>query len=154
MKVLFQGIASTDPVLRMRCADAAEKVTASRPELLLPYKATLLNRLSGIEQQEVRWHVAPMLARLALSGTEKRKVFKILLSYTNDRSSIVKTMAMQALVDMATRYPHFMPEAKQHIEELIVTGTPAMKARGRKLIRAISKGTRRLATPDLTSALR
>ena len=38
--VLFQGLETPDPILRMRCADAIEKVTANRPELLLPFKKT------------------------------------------------------------------------------------------------------------------
>ncbi|RZI41985.1 hypothetical protein EGT07_15380 [Herbaspirillum sp. HC18] len=134
MKVLIQGIESADPVLRMRCADAAEKITISRLEWLIPYKKKLLQKLSRIEQQEVRWHVAPMLARLPLSKTEELSVLGILLGYTNDRSSIVKTMAMQALTDMACRSPRLLPEVGQHIEELTAIGTPAMKARGRKLL--------------------
>ena len=134
MKVLFQGIESSDPVLRMRCADAIEKVTVNRPELLIPYKRKLLQKLSKIEQQEVRWHIAPMLARLPLTREEESSVLNILLGYTNDRSSIVKAMAMQALADIAYRNRRLLPEVKQHIEELIVIGTPAMKARGKKLL--------------------
>lgn len=60
-----------DSLIRMRCADAAEKVTAIHPEYLIPYKKLLLETLSGIEQPEVRWHVAPMLARLPLSEAEQ-----------------------------------------------------------------------------------
>lgn len=134
LRVLFQGLESADPVLRMRCADALEKATVKRPELLLRHKRKLLKKLSQIEQQEVRWHVAPMLARLPLSGTEERSVVGILLGYTNDRSSIVKTMAMQALADLALRSPRLMSEVRRHIEELTAVGTPAMKARGRKLL--------------------
>jgi hypothetical protein len=89
--VLFQGLETSDPVLRMRCADAIEKVSVKLPELLLPYKERLFHRLSKIEQQEVRWHVAPMLARLPLTEGEELAVVDLLLCYTNDRSSIVKT---------------------------------------------------------------
>ncbi|MDR0781241.1 MAG: hypothetical protein LBF16_11195, partial [Pseudomonadales bacterium] len=132
MKVLFYGIEDANPVLRMRCADVIEKVTVHRPEWLVPYKKKLLQELSTTAQQEIRWHVAPMLARLPLSHKEEASVLNILLGYTNDRSSIVKTMAMQALADMACRSPALLPEVKQHMEELVVIGTPAMKARGRK----------------------
>lgn len=139
IKVLFQGIETANPVLRMRCADAIEKITATRPELLVPFKQRILNRLAKIEQQEVRWHVAPMLARLPLTSGEENIVVKLLLAYTNDHSSIVKTMAMQALADIALRSPRLLAEIRQHIEELAVIGTPAMKARGRKLLRSLEK---------------
>lgn len=134
ISLLFQGMASPDPVLRMRCADVAEKVTAQRHELLAPYKKLLVGKLARIEQQEVRWHVAPMLSRLPLSKAEEDKVLSILVGYTGDRSSIVKTLAMQALADMAERSPRLAPQVKQHLQELTLIGTPAMKARGRKLL--------------------
>ena len=137
--VLFQGLDSTDPVLRMRCSDAIEKVTTKRPELLAPYKRALIQRYSKIAQQEVRWHVAPLLSRLPLSTEETATVVKLLLSFTNDRSSIVRTMTMQALTDIALRRPHFLPEVKEHIQELSLIGSPAMKARGKKLLRALAE---------------
>jgi hypothetical protein len=135
--VLFRGLEIEDPVLRMRCADAIEKVTARSPELLRPYKRTILRKLSKNEQPEVRWHVAPLLARLPLSPAEESATVAVLLGYTNDRSSIVKTMAMQALADIALRSPRRLPEITLHIEELSIIGTPAMKARGRKLLRLL-----------------
>lgn len=64
---LFSGLLADDPVIRMRSADAAEKSTAVHPECLEPYKTTLLEVLAEVEQAEVCWHVAPMLARLPLS---------------------------------------------------------------------------------------
>ena len=36
--ILFDGMLTDDAVLRMRCADAVEKITAQRPDLLQPYK--------------------------------------------------------------------------------------------------------------------
>ena len=139
IEVLIQGIESADPVLRMRCADAMEKATADRPELLVPYKRKLLRELSQIEQREVRWHVAPMLARLPLSKSEEVFVMRTLLAYTADSSSIVKTMAMQALVDLACRSRQLLPEIERHIQELTAVGTPAMKSRGRKLLAKLDK---------------
>jgi hypothetical protein len=132
--VLFDGMGSDDPLLAMRCADAAEKVTALRPDLLQARKAALLGPLAQIEQKEVRWHVAPMLARLPLSQTELERAVDILLAWTNERSSIVKALAMQALADLALRNEKLRPAVLQHIRELVVIGTPAMQARGRKLI--------------------
>lgn len=137
--VLFRGIETDYPVLRMRCADAIEKITAKRPELLVPFKDTLLNRLAEIEQQDVRWHVAPMLARLPLTAAEENAVVELLLAYTNDRSSIVKTMAMQGLADIALRSPRWRPEIVRHIKELSAIGTPAMRARGRKLLGRLAR---------------
>ncbi len=68
---LFEGMLGDDPILRMRCADALEKITANHPEYLKPYKATLLQQVALIDQQEVRWHVAQMLPRLDLTPKQR-----------------------------------------------------------------------------------
>lgn len=135
--VLVSCMTLGDPLARMRCADAAEKITVVHPEYLRPYKRTLIEDLSRMEQKEVRWHVAAMLVRLSLTAKEQQRVVEILLSYTNDRSSIVKTIAMQSLADLAMRDEKLRPLVSRHIEELIVIGTPAMRARGRHLLKEL-----------------
>lgn len=138
---LFWGMLTDDPVIRMRSADAAEKVTAIHPEYLIPHKGVLLKTLAKVEQVEVRWHVAPMLVRLPLSESEQTAVANVLMSYMNDRSSIVKTSAMQALCDFAERCEALRPVALLHIKDLVVIGTPAMKARGKKLFSKLNRLT-------------
>lgn len=158
--VLFSGMRSGDPLVRTRYADAAEKVTVLRPEYLRPYKNVLIETLARTEQQEVRWHVAPMLARLPLTTAEQKAVVDILLAYTGDRSSIGKTLAMQALADLAMRSRELRPFVLQNIRELVVIGTPAMRARGRKLLAqfgrldARSRRTRRKRIAFSTKARR
>ena len=51
---LISGIALADPLIRMRCADAAEKISALHPDWLHPYKRVFLEDYSGIGQAEVR----------------------------------------------------------------------------------------------------
>src|SRR5512145_416034 len=69
---VFLGLDSQDPVVCMRAADALEKITARRPELLQPYKAGLIERARRAGQQELRWHAAQMLPRLELDDAERR----------------------------------------------------------------------------------
>src|SRR5262249_28740894 len=61
------AMASADPVVRMRAADAIEKATRQNPELLQPYKRQLLRKIALVDQQEVRWHIAQMIPRLKLT---------------------------------------------------------------------------------------
>jgi hypothetical protein len=122
-----------DPLVRMRAADAAEKITVKRPELLRPHKRELLGLLTEAEQIELRWHLAAMVPRLELSTAQGRRAAEALQRYLEDRSSIVKTFAMQGLVDLARHDPALRETAKQTLEGALRTGTPAMKARARKL---------------------
>ncbi|HMV18559.1 MAG TPA: hypothetical protein PLN96_17725 [Zoogloea sp.] len=134
LATLFEGMQRPDPVLRMRCADAAEKISARQPQWLLPFRDQLLDGLAADPQQEIRWHVAPMLLRLPLSTAEADRVYAILVGYTADPSRIVRTEAMQALADLARRHPRFTDEVRRLLTALAASGTPAMQARGRRLL--------------------
>lgn len=134
---LFRGMMAGDPVVRMRAADAVEKVTADRPELLRPYEAALLGPVARIEQQEVRWHVAQMLPRLDLGAEERDVAVAILMDYLQDRSKIVRTSAMQALADLARTDARLYRRAVPLLQELTATGSPAMRARGKKLLQKL-----------------
>lgn len=131
---LIGGLWSEDALVRMRAADAAEKVTRERGDLLQPYKKELLGLLSEARQQELRWHLAAMVPRLALTAKERQAAVAALNNYLEDRSSIVKTYALQGLADLAQTEPSIRPRVVEILREASRKGTPAMKARSRKLL--------------------
>lgn len=132
--VLIEGMLSDDPVVRMRAADAAEKVTLERPEYLEPYKVSLLYGIARSTQQEVRWHVAQMAPRLQLDDQERAEAVAILILYLSDRSAIVRTFAMQALADLARQDASLRPQVIATLTSAMADGTPAMRTRGNRLI--------------------
>jgi hypothetical protein len=134
---LFQGLASDDAVVRLRVADAIEKITAQRPELLRPFKKKLLAVAGSSDQQEVRWHAALIIPRLELTAKDRAVALDILFDYLRDKSSIVKTFAMQALADLAATDSKLKTQITPLLEELTLVGTPAMRARGRRILRQL-----------------
>lgn len=131
---LMAGLWSENSLVRMRAADTAEKVTRDNPALLQPFKKELLELLAEATQQELRWHLAAMIPRLALNAAERKLVASLLESYLEDRSSIVKTFALQGLADLARGDPSMLPTVRDMLREATRSGTPAMKARSRKLL--------------------
>jgi hypothetical protein len=131
---LIAGLWSADPLMRMRAADAAEKVTRGHPQLLRPYKKELLGLMAEATQQELRWHLAVMVPRLPLNAGERLLVISSLVGYLEDRSSIVKTFALQGLADLAHDDSSIQPRVVEILREATRSGTPAMKARSRKLL--------------------
>jgi hypothetical protein len=131
---LIAGLWSADPVVRMRAADATEKVTREHPEFLRPYKKELLGLMSEATQQELRWHLAAMIPRLLLNARERQIAMSSLNRYLEDRSSIVKTFALQGLDDLAQNEPGILPRVVEILRGATRDGTPAMKARSRKLL--------------------
>jgi hypothetical protein len=134
---LIKGLAAIDPVLRMRAADAIEKITTRRPDLLRPHKRTLLAIAASTNQQEIRWHAALIIPRLQLTPKERAVALDVLFDYLRDKSSIVKTFAMQAIWDLAATDAKLKSKITPLIEELTQVGTPAMRARGRKILQQL-----------------
>ena len=131
---LCVGLSVEDPVVRARAADAVEKITVVHPEFLQPYKSNLIGPLAECDQKEVRWHVAQMLPRVRWDARDRQRVAQILGGYLRDSSSIVKTCAMQALAELTQQAPDLRPAVRRQLQQLTATGTPAMRARGRKLV--------------------
>jgi hypothetical protein len=132
---LIKCLWDENPVLRMRAADAAEKVSAKKPRLLDRCKAELLDLLAEAKQIELRWHLAAMVPRLRLTTPERQRASAALQRYLDDRSSIVKTFALQGLVELARNDAGLRGKVTQLLEDAVQSGTPAMRARARKLLK-------------------
>lgn len=145
---LIRGMAAPDPLIRMRCADAVEKVTRTHPEYLAPHKGWLIRLAATARQRELRWHLAQILPRLRLRRLERRRVIRILERYLLDRSRLVKTFAMQALADIAAQDPELRDPIVRRLERLTHTGSAAMKSRGRELLAALRRGAIRGRPPS------
>jgi hypothetical protein len=136
---LVRGLWSEDARVRMRAADAMEKVTRSAPKLLQRHKCELLGLMGETTEQEVRWHLAAMVPRLSLAATERVRAVTAFNKYLEDRSSIVKTFALRGLADLAGEDESLHGEVIEALREAVRGGTPAMKARGKKLLVALEK---------------
>ncbi|MGP0017476.1 MAG: hypothetical protein ACLPHP_02810 [Candidatus Sulfotelmatobacter sp.] len=131
---LIAGLWSPDQLVRMRAADATEKVTRAQHDLLRLYKKELLGLMAESKEQELRWHLAVIVPRLILNAKERQAAISSLNSYLQDRSSIVKTCALQGLADLAQDEPSLRSKVLEILREATRNGTPAMKARARKLL--------------------
>lgn len=69
---LWACLGDPDSLVRMRAADAAEKVTRAAPELLADVKGELLDGALDDGTREVRWHLIAMTPRLPLTLAEAK----------------------------------------------------------------------------------
>ena len=136
---VFDGMLTDNPIIRMRAADAVEKVSRVHPEYLKPHKQRLIKKVAKIEQQEVRWHVAQMFSYLELEGKGKKEVMSLLFSWLkNSKSNIVKVNSMQTLADLAKKDKNIRPLVIGKIKNTIRTGPPSVVGRGKKLIELLT----------------
>lgn len=133
------GFTHSDPVIRMRCADVAEKVSAAHPEWLQPHKQALLSLASTVREKEVRWHMAQMIPRLELVPRERQRAVALLFKYLEGGSQIVKTFSMQALFDMSAADARLRARVVPVLEDAVENGSPATRSRAKKLLTAIDR---------------
>jgi len=146
---LLECLWDDEPCVAMRAADALEKLTRLRPLIPDPvrlsilksvqdsWKAPLIGLLAEATENKLRWCLAPVVPRLALTVSESRRVAEILESYLEDRSSIVKTCALQGLADLTRQDGSMLTEVIDLLNIHSRSGTPAMRARGRMLLKQL-----------------
>jgi len=146
---LIECLWDEEPAVAMRAADALEKLTRPRPSdpdparkpllavLQRSWKAPLIGLLAEATENKLRWCLAATVPRLALTASECERVAGILESYLEDRSSIVKTCALQGLADLARQDGSLLPEVIDLLRIHSRSGTPAMRARGRMLLKQL-----------------
>jgi HEAT repeat protein len=153
-----------DPGVQQRAADVLERVTAhlparaklpssGRPTTDAPEKAAMLERVLARDKdailgllievrpethpKKLRWNLALMLGRFPLTITECRRAAPVLCSWLDDSSSIVKTAALQCLADMTRVDPASVPAVVDLLRIHSRSGTAAMRARCRILLKRL-----------------
>ena len=135
---VFNGILSDDSLIRMRCADAAEKIAKTRPNLLAPFKEKLIGEVALIDQQEVQWHLAQMMAYLQYTDEETATVVRILRGLLSSKSRIVVVSSLDTLTELATRDASLRESVIKDIENAMENGAPSVKSRGKRLLGRLS----------------
>lgn len=153
---LIECLWNENLLVRMRAADAAEKVTRQRPGLLAPHKAELLGLLEDIDagEPEMRWNLVQMIPRLPLHSRERERAMARLREFFEDRSSILRTCALQSWVELASGDPAHRAEMLGLLEVSARQGTAAVRARARKLLNRLLQASRVHLAPSRPSELR
>lgn len=133
---VFGGIFHEDKVVRARCADAVEKVAQKFPRYIQKKKSVILKNLKNFKQKEVVWHIALMLGYLKLTKRELDATFSQLYKWLETSDSIiVKVACMQSLAIQAMKEKKYLKSVRNEIEKQMINGAPAVKARGRHLLK-------------------
>lgn len=103
---LFECVLNSDEVVRMRAADALEKVARASPGLLVSSVDRLLREVAEIDQPSVQWHVAQIVSEIPLTAAQRGRAIEILwpnLERSDDW--IVVNMTLEALAGFADQDP-------------------------------------------------
>ena len=130
---LVEGMSESEPLVRMRSADAFEKVTAERPELARKYRLKLLRLIAAPQPKEVLWHLLQVAPRVKWSPKELPVVQAAVARARLDSSSIVKACALQAEVELLAQSPERRSVVLALVRKSLASSVPAVRARARKL---------------------
>ena len=133
---LIECLWDDDPAVANRAADALERVTRDRPSQAQRWKEPLLGLLGEATEKKLRWNLALVIPRLKLTIPECRRAAAAFQSFLDDPSSIVKTAALHGMADLTRQDPESLPEVLDMLRVAGRSGTPAMRARSRILLKA------------------
>ncbi|HVZ83905.1 MAG TPA: hypothetical protein VG893_09535 [Terracidiphilus sp.] len=140
---LIELLWDDDPGIANRAADALERASACKPKILAPWKDALLGRMADAgtnnRANKLRWNLALMIGRTELTIPETERAAAVLRGWLDDKSSIVKTAVLHGLADLSRWNPALRAEALDTLRVLSRSGTPAMRARGRILLKTLEK---------------
>ena len=123
-----------DPVLVSRCAHVIMQVAEKQPDLVQPHKPALLETMGERNQWEVRLECSKAITKLRLEPREIHDLVHVFKDYLDAPQSFVKTAALQGLADLAQKDPDLTPMVRDLLSHYVLSGTPAMRARCRKLL--------------------
>jgi hypothetical protein len=87
----------------------------------------------------VQWNLSIVLGGLPLKGSDKALAVELMFERLRDVSGLNRTMAMQALMDLSEEDETLRARVMPLVMEFVENGTPAMKARARKLLKAVKQ---------------
>jgi len=137
MRQLIECLCDPDPGVANRAADVLERTSYRQPSILARWKDVILGLLHEARENKLRWNLALVIPRMQLTGSEIAHAAAVLETYLDDRSSIVKTAAMHGLAGLAQQDAAMLPETLDLLRILSRSGTPAMRARGRILLKQL-----------------
>jgi HEAT repeat protein len=139
---LFVTMADPDEVVRMRVADALEKICGERPDLFVPHVDHIIDDLGDLDQPSVQWHVAQMLEHLSgdLSKDQARRARRLLRrNLTRSTDWIVLNVTMDVLATWSAHDPSLARWLKPELGRLGQDERKSVARRASKRLAELTK---------------
>jgi hypothetical protein len=132
--VVWADLGHEDSQVHLRAADAIERASRDRPELLQPYKNDLIHPvLDG--KSGFCWHLVAVSARLELDSDEAARLMRRLEDAVfNDPSGEVQAEALVTAFALAARHRRLALRARDLAKHALNHTAPAVADRARRLL--------------------
>jgi len=132
---IVAGLDDPDPVVRMRAAEVAERISAVHADWLAPHTAALLRRMEGGQEKDLRSRLARIAPRLTLGAEERKLCVARLSAWLDDKSRTVQAACLDALCKFAEA--DASGEARSILEAAAQSDVPAVRARAGRLLKGL-----------------
>ena len=122
----------------IRAARDLRWITEQDPASLYGIRKTVLREAMRTSEVRVHWNLIIVLGRLPLRRDDKALVVDWFFERLADDSGLVRTMALQALFDLSASDPRLRSRVEPFAQRFVEDGTPAMRARARRLLKIAS----------------
>jgi hypothetical protein len=130
---MVEALGDERGVVVVRAANALKKVQAEKAELVAPFAKKILRAAMECEELFAQWSLTIVVGGLPLRGRDKALAVELMFEALRSQSGLLRTMAMQALVDLSADDAALRRRVRPIVEEFRENGTAAMRARARKL---------------------
>jgi hypothetical protein len=131
---LYDCLFNEDAWVRMRAADALEKVCRIHPEWLEPYTDRLLKDFGRHSQASIRWHLAQIVDQVTLTPSQRQQAQACLSGWlqNTDVDWIVAANALETLA-------HFTSQGHYPKEDLILLLKRQQKHHSKSVVKRATK---------------
>ncbi len=137
---LFDCLDSPDELVRMRAADALEKVCRKRKEWFVPWANRFFTDFGRIAQPSVQWHTAQILDHLRpdLTDQQRQQAIDLLRDYLDESDDwIVLNTSAGILTDWAISDPKLALQLRPRLERLATDHRKSVARRATKCLAAL-----------------
>jgi len=117
-----------------RAARTLKKIVERDRGALFAWRKALLKEAFRAVDVRVQWNLSIVLGKLPLEGADKALAVELMFERLRDGSGLNRTMAMQALMDLSEGDEGLRARVMPIVRESLEGGTPALRARTRKLL--------------------
>jgi methionyl-tRNA formyltransferase len=132
---LFIHLYNQDRAIVMKTIDVIEKITLKHKEYLQKHKSEILKISKNVENIELKWHLAQILARIKYANDEMEIVWKILKQWIVNKgeSKIVRVNSLQSLYEIVKENNKYENDLKNIVKTLKQENIASINARIKKL---------------------
>lgn len=134
---MVKALRGKDKAAVERAARGLKKVAEANCTALYSLRKELLREAFQAVDVRVQWNLTIAIGRLPLTGRDKAVAVELMFERLRDKSGLNRTFAMQALMDLSEGDSSLRARVVPIVREALEHGTPAMKARAKRLLKLV-----------------